>query len=168
MPRMIQRVSRNKRDRRVESCRLQHIPRSGCQGRDESRQHLVDELVGKRLPKDLPESGFVRLQLCFGRSEWVPLPTRSLSKPSRAMRSNSSRSRNACLRTEEIDAPILQYAERLERGGTWWDIWRSVRPGAEPKSQDQPHGFATGHAVTLNGSNGVGHGGTFGARYDQG
>ena len=130
MPRIIERVSRNKRDRRVERCRLQHIPRSGCQGRDESRQHLVDELVGKRLPKDLPESGFVRLQLCFGRSEWVPLPTRSLSKPSRAMRSNSSRSRNACLRTEEIDAPI--------------------------------------GCNTLNGSNGVGHGGTFGARYDQG
>jgi hypothetical protein len=46
-----------------------------------------------------------------------------------------------CLLEDRGDrrADWLQYAERLERGGTWWDIWRSVRPGVEPKSGDQPH-----------------------------
>ena len=31
------------------------------------RQHLVDELVGKGVPEDLSESGFVLLQLHFAR-----------------------------------------------------------------------------------------------------
>ncbi len=37
-------------------------------------QHLVDELVRKRLPEDLPERGFLPLQLCFRRQGYMAAP----------------------------------------------------------------------------------------------
>jgi hypothetical protein len=54
----------DQRDRCIESPFVKHVERSWAQCRDELRQHDVDELVGKRLPEDVPQRGFVRFQLC--------------------------------------------------------------------------------------------------------
>jgi hypothetical protein len=43
-------------------------------------EHLVDELVGKGFTEDLPESGFVLLQLCFGRQDHIATPA-ELAQP---------------------------------------------------------------------------------------
>ena len=53
----------DQRDRCIESSFLEHIVRPWSKCRDELRQHHVDELVGKRLPEDVPEGGFLFSQL---------------------------------------------------------------------------------------------------------
>ena len=59
------------RDRCIESRFVKHIERSWAQCRDELRQHHVDELVGKRLPEDVPQGGFMWFQLCWRQNQVV-------------------------------------------------------------------------------------------------
>ena len=64
----------DQRARGVEICLLKHVKWSRSKRRDELRQHYVDELVGKRLPEDVPESRLVMLQLCRRRRQYIAVP----------------------------------------------------------------------------------------------